>query len=95
MNPTNMGNLIKSGLLALGVSSTILGYISAEMWAAIGGLVLTIGVAVWQFVSLKTTKIIEATASLPEVKEVSVNSAKLAISIPSNKVVVHNPQRKP
>lgn len=87
MNPTAVGNLIKSGLLALGVSSTILGYISAEMWAAIGGLVLTIGVAIWQFISLRTAKLIEAVADEPVVKEVVVKDSELAMSIPSTKVV--------
>ena len=94
MNPTQVGNLIKSGLLAIGVSTTIVGYVSAEVWTAIGGVVIAISAAIWQFASLKTEKIIEATAAMPEVKEVSVNSAKLAISIPNTKVVVHNPQRK-
>jgi hypothetical protein len=87
MNPTNIGNLLKSGLLALGVSSTILGYISAEMWAAIGGLILTIGVAIWQFVSLKTTKLIEAVADEPVVAQVVVHDPEVAKAVPSPKVV--------
>ncbi len=87
MNPTQVGNLIKSALLALGVSSTIVGYVSAEVWVAIGGVVLAVGAAAWQWATLRTHKMIEAVAAEPQVKEISVNSAKLAISIPNNKVV--------
>ena len=97
MNPTAVGNLLKSGLLALGVSSTILGYISAEVWAAIGGLVLTVGVAIWQFVSLRTAKLIAAAADSPEVVKVVVHDPVVAKAVPSRKVVPvsHNPKSVP
>lgn len=87
MNPTAVGNLIKSGLLALGVSGSILGYVSSEVWVAIGGVVLAVGAGIWQFVSLKTTKLIEAVAEEPVVKEIVVKDPGLALSIPNTKVV--------
>ena len=87
MNPTQVGNLIKSGLLAIGVSTTIVGYVSAEVWTAIGGVVIAVGAAIWQFASLKTTKIIEAAADSPEVAKVIVHDPELAKAVPSPKVV--------
>jgi hypothetical protein len=87
MNPTSLGNLIKSGLLAIGVSSTILGYVSSEVWVAIGGVVLALGAAVWQAVALKTEKLINTVGELPEVAKVIVHEPDLAQAIPSTKVV--------
>jgi len=87
MNATQVGNLIKSGLLALGVSSSVLGYVSAEVWVAVGGAVVAVGTVIWQIVANKTAKLIEAVAEAPEVKKVVVKSPALALSIPNIKVV--------
>ena len=87
MNPTNIWNLIKSGLLALGVSSSVIGYISDEVGIAVGGAVIAIGAAIWQVIALKTTKLIEAVAKDPEVSKVVVHNPELAEAIPSPKVV--------
>ncbi len=89
MNPTQVGNLIRSGLLALGVSSSVLGYVSAEAWVAIGGAVVAVGTVIWQIVSSKTAKLIESVAADPAVAKVVVHDPELANTIPSTKVVLH------
>ncbi len=86
MNPTQVGNIIKSGLLAIGVSSSLLGYISSEMWIAIGGATLAVGAGIWQFIALKTKNLIEATAAAPEVAQVVVRDPVLAATSVSGKV---------
>lgn len=72
MNPTQLGNLIRSGLLALGVSSTVVGYFTTEVYTAVGGLVLAIGSGIWMYISNKTEKLIVAVAEEPSVKEIVV-----------------------
>ena len=68
MNPKQVWDGIRNLLLAAGVSGTVLSYISDEVGIAIGGLVLTVGIAVWQIVSSRTAKLIEAVAAAPEKK---------------------------
>lgn len=87
MNATQIGNLIKSGLLALGVSSSVLGYVSAEVWVAVGGAILAIGTVIWQIIASKTATLIATVADEPEVVKVVVDDEPLADSIPSRKVV--------
>ena len=87
MNPTQVGNLIKSGLMALGVSSSVLAWVSNEVWIAIGGLVLTVGIAIWQIVSLRAAALIASVADEPVVEEVVLKDKVLAKAIPSPKVV--------
>jgi hypothetical protein len=86
MNPTQIGNLIRSGLLALGVSSTVVGYFTTEVYTAIGGVVLAVASGVWMWVSNRTEKLIVAVADEPAVKEVVV-PLKLAATIKHPKVV--------
>lgn len=90
MNATQIGNLVKSGLLAIGVSSSVIGYISAEAWVAVGGAVLAVGTVIWQVVASKTAKLIEAVAGEPEVVKVVVADKELAKAVPSPKVVPEN-----
>lgn len=87
MNPTQIGNLIKSALLTLGVSSSVIGYVSAEAWIAVGGAVLAVGTVIWQVVASKTVALIEAVADEPEVVKVVVADKELAKAVPSPKVV--------
>lgn len=87
MNPTQVGNLIKSGLLALGVSSSVLAWVSNEVWIAIGGLVLTVGIAIWQIVSLRAAALIASVADEPVVEQVVLKDKVMAKEIPSSKVV--------
>lgn len=87
MNPTQVGNLIKSGLMALGVSSSVLAWISNEVWIAIGGLVLTVGIAIWQIISLRAAALIASVADEPVVEQVVLKDKVMAKEIPSSKVV--------
>lgn len=87
MNPTQVGNLIKSALLALGVSGTVLGYVSAEAWVAVGGAVVAVGTVIWQVVAGKTNKLIEAVAAEPVVGTIVVHDPAVAAAIPSPKVI--------
>lgn len=86
MNATQVGNLIKSGLLAVGVSSSVLGYVSAEAWMAVGGAVLAVGAVVWQVISTKTAKLISTVAASDDVIKVETTQA-IANADPSPKVV--------
>ena len=87
MNPKQVWDGIRNLLLAAGVSGTVLSYISDEVGIAIGGLVLTVGIAVWQIVSSRTAKLIEEVAKDPEVAKVVVHDPFLADEIPTNKVI--------
>jgi hypothetical protein len=91
MNATQVSDLIKQGLLALGVSSTVIGYFSDQVWVAIGGVVLAVGAAVWQFLMRSTPKLIDAVAAEPEVHKVVV-SPELVFSSNSAKVVAKEPK---
>lgn len=87
MNPKQVWDGIRNLLLAAGVSGTLLSYISDEVGVAIGGLVLTIGIAAWQLVSSRTAKLIEDAAKTPEVSKVVVHDPMLADAIPNLKVI--------
>lgn len=87
MNPKQTWDTIRNLLLAAGVSGTVLSYISDEVGIAIGGLVLTIGIAVWQVISSRTASLIEAVAKTPEVAKVVIHDPLLAASIPTPKVI--------
>jgi len=54
---------------------------------AIGGLVLTVGIAIWQIVSLRAAALIASVADEPVVEEVVLKDKVLAKAIPSPKVV--------
>jgi len=87
VNATQVGDAIKAILLAFGVSSTVVGYITAEMWAAIGGFVLALGSFIWMLIAHKTEKLIVAVADDPAVAHVVMKDPKKAQDIPSNKVI--------
>ena len=88
MNATQIGNAIKSMLIAAGVSGSFLGYISDDMWVAIGGFVLAVGAFIWQLVTHKTETLIKNVADSPLVAEVVVKSPATVSAVPSPKVVV-------
>jgi hypothetical protein len=87
MNPTQVGNLIKSLLMMAGVSTTILSYIGDEVFVALGAAAITIGIAVWQVVTSRTKDLILTVAKGPDVMEVVLHDEGLADEIPSDKVV--------
>jgi hypothetical protein len=87
MNPTQAGDLIKQCLLACGVSSTVIGYFTSEMWIAVGGLALTLAAAIWQFLARRTINLIKSLAKHPEVAQVIVTDPEIADEIPSPKVI--------
>jgi hypothetical protein len=87
MNPTQIANLLKSALLAMGVSGSVIAWVSDEVWLAVGSAVLAIGIAVWQVIASRTKKLIEAVAKEPEVVKVIVDDKELADAVPSHKVV--------
>ena len=89
MNATQMGDAIKAILLGLGVSSTIVGYISADLWAAIGGFVLALGAFIWTLVAHKTANLVEAVAADPKVAQISVKDPQMIAKTTNNKVILH------
>jgi len=92
MNSTQVGDILKAILLALGVSSTALGYFTAEMWAAIGGLIMTLVAFGWTLIAHKTDNLIVAVADDPAVVGVAVSDVKLAqkVAHKTGKVVLHD-----
>jgi len=87
MNPTQVGNTVKSLLITAGVSSSAIAWISDDVWVAVGLLVLSLGAAIWQWVQNKTKNLIVDLDKSPEVAGIVLHSTQLADSIPSPKVV--------
>lgn len=78
MNAKQIADLVRSGLLAAGVSASILSYISDELWLALGTFILTVGVTVWQVVSGRLTTLLKTVEASPEVVKVVVTDPELA-----------------
>ena len=78
MNAKQIGDLVRSLLLSLGVSSSVIAWFGDEVYVAVGSAILAVGVGIWQLVSSRLWKLLKTVEEDPEVVKVIVTNKDLA-----------------
>ena len=81
MNAKQAGDLFRSFLVMIGVSGSILGYISDEMLLAVGGFLVAMGGAVFQVFSSRLKGLLKTVEEAGVVENVIVKDETLAAEL--------------